>query len=179
MSKLVKFMLIAATLVATNAAMAEPAKPEAYDNLTASPQRPGQAPRLMNGMGDLSAHERSHQERLPLQLNGAIEKIKRAKYSPKRTEALPMPKREAKSVKKSVQAVRVAKAPKKASNSAHLEPAKELKHREFKVEAMVSAAKKGKSKTHPVGFTESLPMSNAQPDARAKGPMATEESDSF
>lgn len=186
MSKFVKFLLIASTLVATNAVMAEPAKPEAYDNLTASPQRPGQAPRLMNGIGDLSAHERKHQERLPLQLNGAIEKIKRAKYAPKReAKAAPaVTKHETKVVKKTVQAMLVTKAP-KASNSLHLAPAKEAKAKraeDFEIQAMVSPAKKGKSKTHPVGFTESLPMPNATAEAPAlsgKGPQATEESDNF
>lgn len=141
-----KMMMLAAALVTTSAALAETHAPEAYSNLTASPQKPGQAPRLVHGVSDLSARESRHQERLPLQLNGAMEKIKRAKYAPKR-EAKAKPAAAAKRAK----AVRVAK---KSSNT-------------FEVQAVVAPAKRrGKSKTHPVGFTEALPMPNAAPVAR-------------
>jgi hypothetical protein len=142
-----KMMMLAAALVTTSAALAETHSPEAYEKLTAAPQKPGQAPRLIHGVSDLSARESRHQERLPLQLNGAVEKIKRAKYAPKRIQPTAAPKREAKA--KRAKAVRVAR---KSSNS-------------FEVQAVVAPAKRGKSKTHPVGFTESLPMPSAAPVA--------------
>lgn len=149
-----KFLLVAAALVTATAVFAEPNPPEALDSLTAhAPQKPGQAPRLMNGVSDLSSREGRHQEHLPLQLNGAIEKVKRAKYAPKR-QAKVYPKKKAKAVK-------VAKA--KPSQKAGSRDA------DFKVEAMVAPAKRGKSKTHPVGFQENLPMPNAP-----KGPLAVE-----
>lgn len=147
-----KIVMLAAALF-TQAASADVSRPEAYDSLTAVSQKPGQAPRLVHGVSDLSAREGRHQERLPLQLDGAIQKIKRTKYSPKR-EAKAVPAK---------QKARVAKA-KNASRS-------------FKVEAMVSPAKKGKSRTHPVGFEESLPMPAGA--APAKGPVAIETPDHF
>lgn len=154
-----KFLLVAAALVTATAVFAEPSPPEALDNLTAhAPQKPGQAPRLMNGMSDLSSRERRHQERLPLQLNGAIEKVKRAKYAPKR---------QAKVYPKKKKAVKLAKAKKAKAQKI----AKSKRHSEFKVEAMVAPAKRGKSKTHPVGFTENLPMPSS---AAPRGPVASE-----
>ena len=154
-----KFLLVAAALVTATAVFAEPNPPEALDSLTAhAHQKPGQAPRLMNGVSDLSSREGRHQERLPLQLNGAIEKVKRAKYAPKRDKSAAAPK-----AAKKIKAVKVAKV--KPSQKAGSRAAA------FKVEAMVAPAKRGKSKTHPVGFEESLPM----PSSNApKGPMAIE-----
>ncbi len=64
-------------------AMAETKHSEAYEGLTAVHLAPGQAPRLLNGVADLSTTEHRHGERLPMQLEGAIKKIKKAKYSPR------------------------------------------------------------------------------------------------
>ena len=160
-----KFLLVAAALVTATAVFAEPSRPEAFDELTAhAPQKPGQAPRLMNGVSQLSSREGRHQERLPLQLNGAIEKVKRAKYAPKRIQPTAAPKREAKAIKaKKAKAAKLAKAKAKRAKGAKLAK----RHAGFKVEAMVAPARKGKSKTHPVGFEENLPMpSGAAPVAR-------------
>jgi hypothetical protein len=64
-------------------AIAEVAEPEAYIKLTAVELAPENAPRLTVGMNDLSRFEAKYQEKLPLQLSGAISKVKKAKYQPK------------------------------------------------------------------------------------------------
>ncbi len=81
-------LLLAAALLSAPAAFAEPSKPAAYEQLTASPQKPGQAPRLVHGVSDLSGRESRHREHLPMQLEGAMGKVKRAKYAPKRERSL-------------------------------------------------------------------------------------------
>jgi|GEM_PF-5213149 len=140
-------LLLAAALLSAPAANAEVKVPAAYEQLTAVPQKPGQAPRLLNGVSDLSVRESSHREKLPMQLDGALTKIKRAKYAPKRQriEKLPI--------------ARSAKAEKKAS-------ARKI---------VQKTAQKSKVKTVFVGqaksFEENLPMPAgtkpaAQPSAR-------------
>ncbi len=62
---------------------AELQHPQAYENLTAVKLAPGQAPRYVNGVSELSGFEKKHAERLPVQLEGAAAKIKKSKYSPK------------------------------------------------------------------------------------------------
>ena len=63
-------------------AKAEVHAPDAYENLISVPLAPGHAPRTVNGVAALSAQERRHPERLPLQLEGPLKKIKKSKYSP-------------------------------------------------------------------------------------------------
>ena len=62
--------------------MAEVRHADAYESLTAVPMAPGQAPRFVNGVHELSHDEIRHPEKLPMQLDGAMKKIKKAKYSP-------------------------------------------------------------------------------------------------
>ena len=61
-------------------AMAEVHHPEAYENLTAVELAPGNAPRLLNGVSELSGSEHGRQERLPMQLTGAMKRLQKAKY---------------------------------------------------------------------------------------------------
>jgi len=78
-------MLIAALILpfcAPLAAKAELRHADAYESLTAVPLAPGQAPRYVNGVAELSQDENRHPERLPLQLDGAMKKVKKSKYSP-------------------------------------------------------------------------------------------------
>jgi len=78
-----KFLfMLAAALLSAPAAFAEVHTPEAYKRLTAVPMAPGKAPRLVNGMSDLSNRENRHLESLPMQLEGAVRKVKKAKYAP-------------------------------------------------------------------------------------------------
>ncbi len=99
-----KFILtLAAALLSASAAMAEVHSPQAFNQLTApAPMAPGKAPRFVNGVSDLSVRENRHREKLPLQLSGAMKKIKKTKYAPKREELL-----EPKSIKRSAKAKRV------------------------------------------------------------------------
>jgi hypothetical protein len=63
-------------------AMADAPRPEAYQRLTAVQLQPAETPRLAHGFSDLSGNERRFQEKLPLQLEGAIRKVKATKYKP-------------------------------------------------------------------------------------------------
>lgn len=85
--KLIKLLLIALLFggFCAFSAFAEVAEPEAYVKLTAVELAPENAPRLHAGLKDLSGAEAKYQERLPLQLAGAMEKVKRAKYKPTKT----------------------------------------------------------------------------------------------
>lgn len=65
-------------------AMANVAQPsDAYHRLTAVEMSEGNAPGLNGGVYALSSFEPRYKERLPMQLTGAMGKIKRAKYQPK------------------------------------------------------------------------------------------------
>ena len=137
-------LLLAAALLSAPAAMAEVQAPAAYEQLTAVPLAPGKAPRLMNGVSDLSTRESLHREQLPMQLEGAMSKIKKAKYAPKRQRL------------ESLKITRSAKADKKP--------------RQLKVvhKSRVKAVYVGEQKS----FEENLPMPSAaskpaaQPRAR-------------
>jgi hypothetical protein len=74
--------LLLSALFCAGSAMAEVRHAESYETLTAVPLEPGHAPRFVNGVSDLSAREGRHHEKLPLQLEGAMTKIKKSKYSP-------------------------------------------------------------------------------------------------
>ena len=63
-------------------AQAEIRHSEAYEKLTAVPLSPGHAPRLVHGISDLAQIENRHPEKLPVQLDGAIRKIKKRNYVP-------------------------------------------------------------------------------------------------
>jgi hypothetical protein len=66
-------------------AMADIARPpEEYHRLTAVQLSAGNAPSLKHGVTALSDSETRFKERLPLQLRGAMSKIKRTKYRPSR-----------------------------------------------------------------------------------------------
>lgn len=132
-------LLLAAALLSAPAAYAEVQAPAAYEQLVAVPQKPGQAPRLMNGVSDLSGRESSHRERLPMQLEGAMSKIKKSKYAPKR-----------KHIEK-LKITRSAKAEKKASRN-------KIVHKSKVKTVFVGEAK---------SFEENLPMpSNGKPAAQ-------------
>jgi hypothetical protein len=82
------FLWIAVSLMSgafcAASAMADAPRPEAYQKLTAVELKPGYAPRLNHGFQELSGNERRYQEKLPMQLEGAIKKVKAAKYKPHR-----------------------------------------------------------------------------------------------
>jgi hypothetical protein len=65
-------------------AMADITPPEAYTKLTAVELQPGNAPGLNGGVYALTNFETRYKERLPVQLTGAMSKVKRAKYRPSR-----------------------------------------------------------------------------------------------
>lgn len=81
-------LLIAATLMSgalcAASALADAPRPEAYQQLTAVELQPGHAPRLNGGFQELSGNERRFNEKLPVQLDGALKKVKAAKYKPYR-----------------------------------------------------------------------------------------------
>ena len=81
-------LLIAAILISgafcAASAMADAPRPEAYQQLTAVELQPGHAPRLNGGFQELSGNERRYKEKLPMQLEGAIKKVKATKYKPQR-----------------------------------------------------------------------------------------------
>jgi len=80
------FVWIAASLLAgalcAFSAAAETHRPEAYEQLTAVQLQPGVAPQAVHGMDTLGSREDRHKERLPLQLRGAMEKVKKVEYRP-------------------------------------------------------------------------------------------------
>jgi hypothetical protein len=75
-------LLLVALCFAPDAVHAEPRGGDAYESLTAVPLAPSQAPSFVNGVGYLSGSENRHHEHLPLQLEGALKKVKKAKYHP-------------------------------------------------------------------------------------------------
>lgn len=77
-------MLASAAGLASGQAAAELARPASYEGLTAVDLQPGQAPRFVNGVSELSGAEGRHAERLPLQLRGAVEKVKKTGSSRRR-----------------------------------------------------------------------------------------------
>lgn len=81
-----QFLLIAATLMSgalcAASALADAPRPEAYQQLTAVEIQPGHAPRLNSGFQELSGNERRFNEPLPVQLDGALKKVKASKYKP-------------------------------------------------------------------------------------------------
>jgi len=137
-----KFILtLAAALLSAPAAMAEVHSPQAFNQLTApAPMAPGKAPRFVNGVSDLSTRENRHREKLPLQLNGAIKKIKKSKYAPKRDE-------KPQSIKRSAKAKRVKSQRAAKSNQA----------RKSRVKTVYIDQSKN--------FEEALPMPTARDDA--------------
>lgn len=80
------FLLIAASLITGTltaaTALADAPRPEAYQQLTAVEMQPGHAPRLNGGFQELSGNERRFNEPLPVQLDGALKKVKASKYKP-------------------------------------------------------------------------------------------------
>lgn len=145
-----RILMLAAALLGSTAAYASTHRPDAYQDLTAVPLKPGQSPRLSNGVGDLSAREGRHKVKLPLQLEGAMEKVKKSKYKPKReAKAKPSQRRKIVKTKKAKSLPRLVKGKKPSRKSS------------FRVEA-VAPAKRAKSNTHPVGFEEDLPMPTAR-----------------
>lgn len=81
--------LLCGTLCAMSA-MAEVRHADAYEKLTAVPQAPFEN-RYLDGMASLSSHERSHGEKLPVQLSAAMKKVHKARYQSKKR--LPAPKK--------------------------------------------------------------------------------------
>jgi hypothetical protein len=75
-----KISLIA--LLASVPAHADVRHAEAYESLVGVSMQPNHAPRTLNGVAELSASESRHHEKLPLQLNGAVQKIQKTKYQP-------------------------------------------------------------------------------------------------
>jgi hypothetical protein len=66
-------------------AMADVVPPEnAYNKLTAVELEPGNAPGLNGGVYALTNFETRYKEKLPVQLTGAMARVKRAKYQPSR-----------------------------------------------------------------------------------------------
>jgi hypothetical protein len=83
---LFKFFSVAAVAVlffAPALVRAEPHHADAYESLVAVPMQPNQAPNLVSGVSFLSQDEHRHHEHLPLQLDGALKKVKKARYQPK------------------------------------------------------------------------------------------------
>lgn len=84
------FLLVAAVILSgafcAAAAMADTQAPQPYHGLTAVTLAPGQSPRLARGFSDLGGSERRYGEKLPVQLSGAIKKIKATKYTPKQSK---------------------------------------------------------------------------------------------
>jgi hypothetical protein len=80
------FLLIAAVLFSgafcAISAMADVGRPDAYVQLTHVELDTENAPKLINGMSELSSGEPRFQERLPIQLTGPMSHIARAKYKP-------------------------------------------------------------------------------------------------
>jgi hypothetical protein len=87
-----KTMFAAALLSAFAAfiptASAQVHSPDAYNKLTAVHQAPGQAPRSVHGASELSNRESRYLESLPMQLDGAIRKVKKSKYAPEAKQRL-------------------------------------------------------------------------------------------
>jgi hypothetical protein len=84
LSKSLKLILSTFLVFGCLSARADLRQPDAYEALKASgPLAPGHGPRAVNGLAQLSAEEGHHKESLPFQLNGAMAKIKKSKYSPK------------------------------------------------------------------------------------------------
>lgn len=76
-------LLVALAVCLGAPARAEISQPDAYQQLTDVPgMAPGHAPKTVNGLAVLSADEHRHHERLPMQLDGAIKKVKKKKYQP-------------------------------------------------------------------------------------------------
>lgn len=83
-NKLILWIALVAGFFSAYSAMAEIAEPQEYITLTTVELAPEQAPRLNAGLSDLSVTEAKYQERLPLQLAGALDKVKKAKYKRRR-----------------------------------------------------------------------------------------------
>ena len=83
------FFLVAAVvfsgLLCAFSAMADVAPPKEYKSLTALEDlSPGKAPKYNRGLYELASQEARYKERLPMQLNGAMDKLSRARYKPSR-----------------------------------------------------------------------------------------------
>lgn len=83
-NKLMLLLALAVGFFSARGAMAEIAEPQEYITLTAVELAPEQTPRLNAGLSDLSGAESKYQEKLPLQLAGALDKVKKAKYKRRR-----------------------------------------------------------------------------------------------
>ena len=82
MPKLISTIFALIFAFAVNA-VAEVKHPVAFEGLTAIHLAPGHAPRTMHGITELSSGESRHQEKLPMQLDSAMKKVKKTKYSPR------------------------------------------------------------------------------------------------
>ncbi len=75
---------MAAALAVTSAsALASVNTPDPYKKLRAVDLSPSNAPQLGGGMSGLAVYENQYRENLPVQLNGAIDKVSRRKYEPR------------------------------------------------------------------------------------------------
>jgi hypothetical protein len=71
---------VAALAFTSFSAFANKRAPDPYRKLRAVDISPSNAPQLGAGVGGLSLSENRYQERLPLQLGGAVEKVSRREY---------------------------------------------------------------------------------------------------
>ncbi len=75
---------MAAALAVTSAsALASVNAPDPYKKLRAVDLHPSNAPQLGGGINGLAIYETQYKENLPVQLNGAIDKVSRRKYEPR------------------------------------------------------------------------------------------------
>ena len=79
-------VVILSGFVCAVSAIAEVSHPDAYEKLRAfESYSPAQAPHLVNGVSHLSNKEPRFKEQLPLQLRGAMEKVKHSKYKSRKS----------------------------------------------------------------------------------------------
>jgi hypothetical protein len=69
-----------ALVLSSASAFANRKAPDPYQKLRAVDISPSHAPQLGAGVGGLSLSESRYQERLPVQLGGAVEKVSRREY---------------------------------------------------------------------------------------------------
>lgn len=149
------YLFVAAALLSAPAAFAEVHAPQAYNDLTAVPLAPAQAPRLVHGMSDLSSQESRHLESLPLQLSGAVSKVKKAKYAPK-IEKLPMRQRQ-RQLPKQVKPVNVVMK-KNAPKAVSMERKGNVK---IYKKSLRQVKRQMQIRQQQIDFSESLPMPKA------------------
>lgn len=169
----IAFSLITGALCAFTA-VAEVHRPAAYEQLTAVQLKPGIAPRTVHGMEDLSAREQKHKEQLPMQLDGPVKKVKKAKYRPQKQAS------KARKLKKHVEiseakraelakfvqssAPAQASAPVKASVGVQASAGVQAAKKVARTEKSVLAAKRARLKRNQeVYFREELSMPSSLP----------------